>query len=74
MTKSSAPSTELEELRKRIERESYWCEDCQLEIAKREAFVVINQHHFYHEVVKITILAGWPLSEIDEGSVKSPSV
>jgi len=56
----------LEDLRKRIERESYWCEDCQQELPKDEQFLQsVGELHADHEVVRITVIEGWLASEID---------
>ena len=57
----------LQDLRKRVERESYWCEDCQHEIPKIEQYKPEgNIDHSDHEVVRITVMEGWLASEIGE--------
>ena len=59
----AAGRTALAEIRKRIERESYWCEDCQHEIPKGADY--LDDLHADHEVVRITIIEGWLATEID---------
>ena len=59
----AAERTALSEIRKRIERESYWCEDCQHEIPKGADY--LDDLHADHEVVRITIIEGWLATEID---------
>ena len=62
-----AEKTALAEIRKRIERESYWCEDCQHEIPKRtaEGADYMDDFHADHEVVRITVIEVLFATEID---------
>ena len=59
-----AMADELDELSKHVERECYWCEDCQLEVA-RGANQYSTDLHADHEVVRITVIEGWLATEID---------
>ena len=59
----AAERTAFAEIRKRVERESYWCEDCQHEIPKGADY--LDDFHADHEVVRITVIEGWLATEID---------
>ena len=48
----------IDEWRGCIEREWYWCEDCQREVTKAEAGNPEEDVHLDHEVVAITVVAG----------------
>lgn len=70
----AAERTAIAEIRKRIERESYWCEDCQHEIIKRtaEGADYMDDFHPDHEVVRITVIEGWLATEIDAQELAQP--
>ena len=59
----AAERTAFAEIRKRVERESYWCEDRQHEIPKGADY--LDDLHADHEVVRITVIEGWLATEID---------
>ena len=48
-------------MRKTLERECYWCEDCQREIPLKEQWNPLGEEHADHEVVKITVFGGWQI-------------
>ena len=54
-----------EAIRGAVERESYWCEDCQKEIPKKY-HPDESGFHEDHEVVPITVIAGWRQAELAE--------
>ena len=55
----------IDELRGAVERESYWCEDCQKEIPKKY-YPDESGFHEDHEVVPITVIAGWRQAELTQ--------
>ena len=55
----------INEIRSAVERESYWCEDCQKEIP-RKYYPDESGFHEDHEVVPITIIAGWRQAELSK--------
>lgn len=65
LEKSDSPALKerLDEIRGAVERESYWCEDCQLEYPKKG---FEPSMHSEHEVVPITVIAGWRQKELTE--------